>query len=71
MPSEDTPTIIELRDITKRYGFGAAASYALQDFSLTVKRGEFIMIMGPSGCGKTTLFNVLGLLDQPTSGTSL
>ena len=71
MPSEDTPTIIELKDVTKRYGFGAAASYALQDFSLTVKRGEFIMIMGPSGCGKTTLLNVLGLLDKTTSGQYL
>jgi putative ABC transport system ATP-binding protein len=35
---------------------------------MTVKRGEFIMIMGPSGCGKTTLLNVLGLLDKPTAG---
>lgn len=71
MPSEDTPTVIELKDITKRYGFGPAASFALQNFSLTVKRGEFIMVMGPSGCGKTTLLNVIGLLDKTTSGTYL
>ena len=53
---------------TKRYGFGDAESFALHNFDLTVKRGEFIMIMGPSGCGKTTLLNVIGLLDKPTSG---
>ena len=66
---ENAPTVIELDSISKRYGYGAAATFALQDFSLTVKRGEFIMIMGPSGCGKTTLLNILGLLDKPTSGS--
>lgn len=61
--------IIKLENLTKRYGYGDAASYALKDFDLTVKRGEFIMIMGPSGCGKTTLLNIIGLLDTATSGT--
>ena len=61
-------TIIELKAVTKRYGFGDAESFALHNFDLTVKRGEFIMIMGPSGCGKTTLLNIIGLLDKPTSG---
>ena len=60
--------IIELRNITKRYGYGDAESFALKDFDLQIKRGEFIMIMGPSGCGKTTLLNIIGLLDRPTSG---
>lgn len=69
MNEEDPNTpIIELSKISRRYGYGDAESYALKDFSLTVKRGEFIMIMGPSGCGKTTLLNVIGLLDKPTSG---
>ncbi len=63
--------IIELSAITKRYGYGAAESYALDNFDLTVRRGEFIMIMGPSGCGKTTLLNIIGLLDQPTFGSYL
>lgn len=63
-----SPEIIELTDISRSYGYGDAESFALQNFSLTVKRGEFIMIMGPSGCGKTTLLNVIGLLDKPTSG---
>lgn len=60
--------IIELTGLTKRYGYGDAESFALKDFNLTIKRGEFIMIMGPSGCGKTTLLNIIGLLDRPTSG---
>lgn len=63
--------IIDLKGVTKRYGIGDAESYALKDFDLTVKRGEFIMIMGPSGCGKTTLLNIIGLLDKPTEGEYL
>ena len=61
-------TVIELQGITKRYGYGDTESFALKDFDLTVKRGEFIMIMGPSGCGKTTLLDIIGMLDRPTSG---
>lgn len=68
MPKEKNETIIELKAVTKRYGFGDAESFALHNFDLTVKRGEFIMIMGPSGCGKTTLLNIIGLLDKPTAG---
>lgn len=64
-------TIIELQGLSKRYGFGDSEYYALRDFDLTVKRGEFIMIMGPSGCGKTTLLNIIGLLDKATSGKYL
>ncbi len=69
--NKDNETIIELKAITKRYGFGDAESFALHNFDLDVKRGEFIMIMGPSGCGKTTLLNIIGLLDKPTSGEYL
>ena len=73
MKSEDNKSsdfeLIELVDVCRSYGYGDAESFALKNFSMTVKRGEFIMIMGPSGCGKTTLLNVLGLLDKPTSGT--
>ena len=60
--------VIKLTGLTKRYGYGDTVSYALNDFDLEVKRGEFIMIMGPSGCGKTTLLNTIGLLDRPTDG---
>lgn len=60
--------LIELKNLTKRYGYGDTESFALKDFNLTIKRGEFIMIMGPSGCGKTTLLNIIGLLDRSTDG---
>ena len=60
--------LIELHDINRIFGIGEAESYALQNFYLQVKPGEFIMIMGSSGCGKTTLLNILGFLDRPTSG---
>ena len=60
--------LIELHDINRVFGIGEAESYALQNFYLQVKPGEFIMIMGSSGCGKTTLLNILGFLDHPTSG---
>ena len=68
MVNQENETIIELKSISKRYGLGDAESYALHNFDLTVKRGEFIMVMGPSGCGKTTLLNIIGLLDKATSG---
>lgn len=61
-------TIIELKGLTKRYGYGDTEVLALKDFDLEIKRGEFIMIMGPSGCGKTTLLDIIGLLDRATKG---
>ena len=60
--------LIELKGLTKRYGYGDTETFALKDFDLTIKRGEFIMIMGPSGCGKTTLLDIIGLLDRATRG---
>lgn len=59
---------IELADVTRVYGEGAAAVHALDGISFTAERGEWIAIMGPSGSGKTTLLNLLGCLDQATSG---
>lgn len=64
----DDNIVIKMSGLTKRYGYGDAASFALKDFDLTIKRGEFVMIMGPSGCGKTTLLNIIGLLDRATDG---
>ena len=64
-------TVIELQGITKRYGYGDTESFALKDFDLTVKRGEFIMIMGPSGCGKSTISKLVSGLYQPWSGEIL
>lgn len=59
---------IQLTGVTRTFGIGDAQRHALRHVNLTVEKGEFIAIMGPSGCGKTTLLNVLGLLDEPTSG---
>lgn len=65
---DNTTTRIQLRGVTKRFGIGDAEHFALDGVDLTVKKGEFIVIMGPSGCGKTTLLNIIGLLDRPTDG---
>lgn len=63
--------IISLRDIRKTYRMGDMESHVLQGLSLDIFPGEYVCIMGPSGCGKSTLLNVLGCLDQPTSGDYL
>lgn len=60
--------LIRTQHLTKIYGSGASAVHALEDINLRVERGEFLAIMGPSGCGKSTLLNMIGALDQPTSG---
>lgn len=63
--------LIELKDVSKLYGFGDATTLALDEVSLTIEENEFIAVMGPSGCGKSTLMNVIGLLDRPTHGDYL
>jgi putative ABC transport system ATP-binding protein len=60
--------LIRTVDLTKTYGSGENAVRALAGVNLIVQRGELMAVMGPSGCGKSTLLNLLGALDQPTSG---
>jgi putative ABC transport system ATP-binding protein len=60
--------ILRLDSLTKSYGTGNYVLPILKDINLTVERGEMVGIVGASGSGKTTLLNVLGCLDQPTSG---
>jgi putative ABC transport system ATP-binding protein len=61
--------VIELKDVTRRYGTGPVSVAALQSVGLFVAPGEFVVVLGPSGSGKTTLLNIIGALDTATDGT--
>lgn len=61
--------MIKLTGINKIYRTKEIETQALENVNLEVKKGEFLSIMGPSGCGKSTLLNIIGLLDNATSGS--
>ena len=61
--------MIQLTGINKIYRTNEIETQALENVNLTVEKGEFLSVMGPSGCGKSTLLNIIGLLDNPTSGS--
>ena len=60
--------VIELVDVTKRYGSADAAVDAVRDVDLVVEQGDYVAVMGASGSGKSTLMNIIGCLDSPTRG---
>lgn len=65
----DKKPFIELKNLRKTYILGNQQFYALDGINLTINQGEFVVILGPSGAGKSTLLNLLGGMDQPTSGS--
>jgi len=61
--------MLKIENLSKIFRTEEIETIALNNISFEVKEGEFVAIMGPSGCGKSTLLNILGLLDNPSSGT--
>jgi putative ABC transport system ATP-binding protein len=67
-PSEESRTLMQLRDVGKTFQMGEVAVEVLRHITFDVYRGELLVMVGPSGSGKTTLLNVIGGLDSPTVG---
>jgi putative ABC transport system ATP-binding protein len=71
MTERGNAAIVQLEEVTKVYHQGSVDVHALRGLTFDVAQGEFTAIFGPSGSGKTTALNLIGALDQPTSGTVL
>ncbi|MHA6686024.1 ABC transporter ATP-binding protein [Mesorhizobium sp. A556] len=63
--------LLRLSDVNKRFPGKGAGTIAVQDFNLTIQKGEFVTLIGPSGCGKSTLFNIIAGLVVPDAGSSI
>ena len=63
--------VLEVMNLTKKYGQGESEVVALDHVSFSVEKGEFVAIIGASGSGKSTLMNMIGGIDHPTSGSIL
>ena len=61
-------SIIEIKNLRKKYFNKKSEILALDDISLSVKQGEFLVVVGPSGCGKSTLLNIIGGIDNKSDG---
>ena len=62
-------TVLQVQDLTKKYGDGESEVIALDHVSFSVEKGEFVAIIGASGSGKSTLMNMIGGIDVPSSGS--
>ena len=67
--TEEKPILVSLRNVTKTFGKEENQVQVLRGVNLDIREGEFLVILGESGCGKSTMLNIIGGMDQPTSGS--